>query len=266
MNVNSASNGADIQVDHQASNSADSDGMPDTTDPTDGNVFEVDDPANNTTDGDGMPNTTDTTDADIFEIITQTRTGGFPDLDLTPPNCEQIPSESAESDSLPKNPPNLVEPSSADTLPQVVVEYFPFGNPGVPINTMQDSSVYESRQEMFGGSVWAPFQSDSDWQVTRWAKINGISSSAVTELLAIPNVCSPPFFFYAAKCSLRLWRGLVSCIIQRTNSIQSSTICLAAHHSSPKIFSLETKLFNFIFGTLCLVSVQSLETPSLHGT
>ena len=94
MNVNSASNGADIQVDHQASNSTDSDGTPDTTDPTDGNVFEVDNPANNTTDGDGMPDTTDTTDADIFEIITQTRTGGFPDSDLTPPNCEQIPSES----------------------------------------------------------------------------------------------------------------------------------------------------------------------------
>jgi len=43
-------------------------------------------------------------------------------------------------------------------------------------------------------------------------------------------------------------------------------ICLAAHHSSPEIFSLEMKLFNFIFGTLCLVSVQSLETPSSYGT
>jgi len=222
MNVNGASNSADIQVDHQANNSADGDGTPDTTDPTDGDVFEADDPANNTTDGDGMPNTTDTTDADlfeaddpannttdgdgmpdtadttdadIFEIITQTQMGGFPDLNLTAPNCEQIPSELAELGSLPENPPNLVEPSSADVLPQVVVERFPFGNPGAPINSMQDSSVYESRQEMFGGSVWAPFQSDSDWRVALWAKMNGISSSAVTELLAIPNVCHPLFFF-----------------------------------------------------------------------
>ena len=221
MNVNGASNSADIQVDHQANNSADGDGMPDTTNLTDGNVFEADNPANNTTDGDGMPNTTDTTDTnlfevdnpannttdgngmpdttdttdtDIFEIITQTQMGRFPDLNLTVPNCEQIPSESAESGSLPKNPPNLVEPSSADILSQVVVEHFPFGNPGAPINSMQDSSIYKSRQEMFGGSVWAPFQSDSNWQVALWAKMNGISSSAVMELLTIPNVCHPLFF------------------------------------------------------------------------
>jgi len=144
MNVNGASNSADIQVDHQANNSADGDSMPNTTNLTDSDVFEADNPANNTTDGDGMPNTTDTTDADlfevdnpannttdgdgmpdtantidadIFEIITQTQIGGFPDLNLTAPNCEQIPSELAKLGSLPKNPPNLVKPSSADILP-----------------------------------------------------------------------------------------------------------------------------------------------------
>ncbi|KAI9429265.1 hypothetical protein H4582DRAFT_1827220 [Lactarius indigo] len=39
-----------------------------------------------------------------------------------------------------------------------------------------------------GDAAWAPFRSQCDWEVACWAKMRGPSSSAVTELLAIPEV------------------------------------------------------------------------------
>lgn len=35
---------------------------------------------------------------------------------------------------------------------------------------------------------WAPFTSQVDWEVARWAKLRGPGSTAFTELLAIPSV------------------------------------------------------------------------------
>lgn len=157
----------------------------------------ADDQPNDTADGDGMPDIADMMDANMFEIITQTQTNTFLDLDSTVPSPEQIPSAEHESESLTEDTPNPLEPSTPDAHPQVVVEHFSHGIPGAPINGMRGSSMYESSQEALGGSVWAPFQSECDWDVAHWAKMNGPSSSALTDLLAIPNVrCS--FFFFIA--------------------------------------------------------------------
>jgi hypothetical protein len=41
---------------------------------------------------------------------------------------------------------------------------------------------------MHRGSVWAPFWTQCDWEVARWAKSCGITLSAVMNLLAIPEV------------------------------------------------------------------------------
>ena len=144
-----------------------------------------------TADGDDAPDTADTTDADVFEIITQTR---FPDLDPITPDPGEFPS--AELDSPPEDPPsNPLGSGSFDARPQVVVEPFPHGSPGARIDGMQSSSIYESTLGSLGGSVWAPFQSECDWRFAHWAKKHGPSSSALADLLKIPNVCpSPPFF------------------------------------------------------------------------
>jgi hypothetical protein len=160
----------------------------------------VDDQPDTTANGDNAPDTADMMDAEVFEIITQTDGRAFLDSGLTARNAEQIPSESAESDPLPENPSNLDE-ARVDARPQapVVVVDFPFGSPGAPIDGMDGPSAYESRQASLGGSVWAPFQSECDWRVAHWAKVNGISSSAITDLLAIPDV-RPPFSFSLLHC------------------------------------------------------------------
>jgi hypothetical protein len=71
----------------------------------------------------------------------------------------------------------------------VIIDLFPFGQPGVPIPTMQQSSsVYEATHNSLGNSIWAPFQSQIDWEFAHWAKMCGPTSTAVTDLLAIPEV------------------------------------------------------------------------------
>ena len=181
VSVDDASNSANDQANH----TADGDGAPDVSDNADNQATNQ---ANHTADDNGAPDMADMTDADVLEVLTQT--SRFLESNSTAHIPE--PNPSAESESPPENLPNPLEQSSPDT-PQVVVERFPYGNPGAPIDGMQGSTIYESSQEAFGGSVWAPFQSQCDWDVAHWAKMKGPSSKAVTDLLAIPDV-RPAFF------------------------------------------------------------------------
>ena len=71
----------------------------------------------------------------------------------------------------------------------LTVDQFPLGQPGAPVTgTPQGTTVYESTQDMLGESIWAPFRSQCDWELAYWAKMRGPTSSAVTDLLAIPGV------------------------------------------------------------------------------
>jgi hypothetical protein len=88
-------------------------------------------------------------------------------------------------------PARATEPNTngSDTSHQVIVEHFPYGRPGAPIiGTDEGVSIYHTSREVFGSSVWAPFHSQCDWEIARWAKMRGPTSSAMEELLAIPEV------------------------------------------------------------------------------
>jgi hypothetical protein len=79
---------------------------------------------------------------------------------------------------------NFSDPSS------VVVDAFPYGNPGAPIpGVPQGRSSYEQLRAALGDSNWAPFRSQREWDIARWAKTHA-TSSAVAEFLAIPEVCA----------------------------------------------------------------------------
>jgi hypothetical protein len=72
----------------------------------------------------------------------------------------------------------------------VIVDRFPFGSLGDPIpGKVQGLSAFETLREMHAGTPWAPFSSQLEWEVARWAKMRSRTSTAVTELLAIPRVC-----------------------------------------------------------------------------
>jgi len=143
-------------------------------------------------DGDNTPDTADIMDANMLDTITQIQTNKLLDLESNGPDPEQI--LLAELVSPPEDLANLVEPSSIHTHPEEVIECFAHGKPSAPMDGLQGSSIYNSSREGLGSSIWAPFQSEIEWDFAHWAKSNRLSSSALADLLAIPNVC--PFFFF----------------------------------------------------------------------
>ena len=93
-----------------------------------------------------------------------------------------------------------IDAEDSDSESVVVVDHFPFGSPGAPIpGVPQGFSAYHAHLATVPDSIWAPFQSQRDWEVARWAKMRGPSSTAVTELLAIPAVWVRHFYCYAAE-------------------------------------------------------------------
>jgi hypothetical protein len=70
------------------------------------------------------------------------------------------------------------------------------GLAGVPISSSREqasSNTYEKYQKDVGGSdenPYAPFTSELEWQVARWAKLRGKGMTAISELLSINGVCA----------------------------------------------------------------------------
>jgi hypothetical protein len=129
-------------------------------------------------------------DADAFEVLQQG--SGIS-------TATALPDQPAINESL-VIPEGLTEEASeieagiSSTGSVLVVDQFPFGSPGAPIpGVPQGRSLYESHQAAIGDSAWAPFQSECDWLFAHWAKMRGPTSSAVTDLLAIPEVCTSSY-------------------------------------------------------------------------
>ena len=72
------------------------------------------------------------------------------------------------------------------------VEIVPFGGlAGKPIRTgVATTDCYQTRVHGHTGvaNPYAPFNSKTDWEVAKWAKLRGPTSTAVTDLLMIPDV------------------------------------------------------------------------------
>ena len=140
-------------------------------------------------DADGVsieqPDPADLADADALQDLvgtTDTSTHDQPmaaDESLSDPTPQHDQSEVGEADAV-----------VSDSEIAVEVERFLFGMPGAPIpGRAQDPSAFETQATNMG-SPWAPFQSQLEWDVARWAKLRGGTSTAVSELLAIPGVCA----------------------------------------------------------------------------
>ena len=126
----------------------------------------------------------DTADADAFETLNQTSSP-----------TSVAPESSGLQSSMPLLDDTIESGTyNAEASSNTFVDHFPHGHPGAPLS-MEQVSIFESVQNSLGGSIWAPFQSQVDWEIARWAKMRGPSSTALTELLAIPEVrCYDSFF------------------------------------------------------------------------
>jgi hypothetical protein len=140
----------------------------------------------------GVDMAADATDAEAFLLLSQ----GDGDLMSTdaceiPVMVDSLPDVDSPPDDLDAEGPaeqSIEFDSNFSDASSVAVDSFPFGNPGAPIpGVPQEPSSYEQFRAT-QGNIWAPFRSQRDWDIARWAKTHGTTSSAVAELLALPGV------------------------------------------------------------------------------
>ena len=157
-------------------------------------------------------------DADAFEVLTQG----------TIHSAATIPDQysgdgTAGGSEVPATPVTVptiqFDVPNAETPPAVIIDHFPSGYAGAPIpGAPQGPMAHELDQDAAAESAWAPFNSQCDWKVAHWAKTRGITSSAVTDLLAIDGVCTLfKLNVLLLICYLRLWINSGYRIAQRIN-------------------------------------------------
>jgi len=130
------------------------------------------------------PDPADIADADAFEELEQNDTS-FVTTNTNQPAIDKSP----HTPEGPEQLPNDMEVGSTGVMQTVVVDRFPSASAGAPIHDMPcGNPIYDSQRDADGDSTWSPFMSQCDWLFACWAKMRGPTSSAVTELLAIPEV------------------------------------------------------------------------------
>ena len=126
------------------------------------------------------PDPADLVDADALEDILHPTapTSDSLTVDETPADPNLLPEAGDHADTM-----------DSESARDVVIEPFPFGRPGAPISgDAQGRSAHDRQDATPTGSPWAPFRSQLDWEVARWAKRCGLTATAVLDLLAIPGV------------------------------------------------------------------------------
>lgn len=102
-------------------------------------------------------------------------------------------SDQVEND--PDNDPDRMDedrrsPFGLSSQTEVHIEHFP-GLAGAPVDNSESSeSAYVKYMTDVNGNSnpWAPFTSEIEWEVAKWAKLRGPGSTAFSDLLAIPGV------------------------------------------------------------------------------
>ncbi|THU93081.1 hypothetical protein K435DRAFT_799989 [Dendrothele bispora CBS 962.96] len=110
------------------------------------------------------------------------------ECDDNPPSPQAAWSDSEDEFDENINPRHEAEKTFVQT-PHV--EPFPDPKAGTPLQNPKPKSENDRYLEnLFGAktSAWAPFKSEMDWRIERWAKLRGPSSTALTDLLSIPGV------------------------------------------------------------------------------
>ncbi|KAN0131561.1 hypothetical protein V8E53_010669 [Lactarius tabidus] len=150
----------------------------------------------------GTTDPVDTADADLLEMLTNDLTGTSLEQDRSTPPLSPTPQGSIAPQAAPTQH-SQQDGHHSDTRPPLAIVHFPHGSPGTPVpDAPQGPTPYHSHQELLGAAGWAPFRSQCDWKLAHWAKMHGPSSSAMEELLAIPEVTEKLGLLYSSTKEL----------------------------------------------------------------
>ena len=132
---------------------------------------------------DPLGDSADSDDANTFEILSRgVNVPPAATINIDPPNTTLSSAPPPEDGIGTGTEMGTPHPNA------LAIVQFPNGCPGAPLGVDQGLSAYEATYNTLGESIWAPFRSQRDWEVAHWAKMRGPSSTAMTELLAIPEV------------------------------------------------------------------------------
>jgi len=132
-------------------------------------------------------------DTDMEELIAESASGWEPQRPVQHTLAtENQPAElprTAEPSSIHLPPPETFNPPPSGYKPPFV-ERYPHASAGAPhFLAIDRGNDHEEYAKKIGTSnPWAPFESEIDWKLAKWAKMRGPSSTALTELLDIPGV------------------------------------------------------------------------------
>ncbi|KAH9166783.1 hypothetical protein EDB89DRAFT_1910440 [Lactarius sanguifluus] len=128
----------------------------------------------------------DAADADVWEALVQDAEATVSaDQEYASELSAPLPSETLRPSTPPPNSPihDGSDGNTTDIQARVIVNSFPHGVPSAPMPAFQGQLDYTPNT-----SIWAPFHSQCDWEIALWAKTRGPTSSALMELLRIPEV------------------------------------------------------------------------------
>jgi hypothetical protein len=145
-------------------------------------------------DSNEIPDLADVADADAFEDLVQNNE----DFLATTPNQVTI-DEVPDVPDAPEEQTNHMEAGSSGSIPEMVIDRFPTASAGAPIPSMlHGSSAKDLHQDTGVDSLWSPFTSQCDWLFAHWAKMCGPLLLALSDLLAIPEVCTYLYSIFRA--------------------------------------------------------------------
>lgn len=85
---------------------------------------------------------------------------------------------------------------------KIYVEHFP-GKPGAILDN-EEQENYGFTAYAHSNNIYSPFLSEIDWKVAQWAKLRGPGSTAVSELLSIPQVSAMYFNYISSHLNVVL--------------------------------------------------------------
>jgi hypothetical protein len=100
----------------------------------------------------------------------------------------------AEAEAAQHSNQRATEEETLRSKPHVIE----FGNRAgafFPAQSCDSQTLYGSKLGE-SANIYKPFNSEMEWSIARWAKLQGSSSTAFDELLAIPGVCILHIFVF----------------------------------------------------------------------
>ena len=148
------------------------------------------------------PDPVDVADADTYEELMNSNSRTTNADQATIPILDKAPELTEHKDQTRGDHTDFMPPQAMLTH---VIDQFPFGCLGMPMpNKSKGLSMYETWCATSKDTPWTPFCSELDWNVAQWVKMCGPSSTAATELLAIPGVCVSHRLY--TMCLIQVWK------------------------------------------------------------